>query len=410
MQIANKEVNNIDEALSFLPEDQIAHSQRVARYCEIAFKGIVAKDTYVSVPRAQRELIAENSRLAYISGLYHDIGKVVPDGDHTANGINVIEALYPGWQELKAIERKLIADGIADHHERMNGLGGPVGKTDDSVSYMGRIVAIADLIDNRALSITSEDPISDALDSLKEEVKAGFLDDKFFKAFSANRAKLKKVFTESMGEDLPIPVTDQWIKRKASRPMELVYKTACKCGTLKTDPQNYIWFGEMRFRGTKENDLKYSDVKRIVSENKLGPKLGEYFIYELCDAYKRFKACGMDLGGAAMVLPAPYLSAKGIAGQIETILKDEGLTKEQLILVIPEEATKRPTKAFQKNAAECKERGINLMEEYEFLGFADLTEEVPFEKEEQIVRSQVRALQQQAKNEKRWDEELKTEG
>lgn len=413
MIIQDKEINNIDEALSLLTDQQQAHSKRVAKYCEIAFKAIVAKGIYISHPRAQRELIQENAQFAYISGLYHDIGKVLPDGeeakDHTQSGAELFESLYPNFQSLKGLEKKLIEDGILDHHERLNGLGGPKGLKGDAVSFMGRIVAIADILDNRAMLQTADDPITEALTSLKEDVKAGFFDPEFFKAFTANRAKLKKVYKETLGEELSIPKTQQWIKRKASRPMELVYRTACKCGQLSSDITNHIWIGEMRFRGTSENNLTYQDVKKTIAGNKLGGKLGEYFIYELCDAYKRFTDCGLNLGGAAMILPTAYVNTKGMAKQVETILADEGLTKEQIVLVIPEEASKRPSKALQKNIEECKEKGILLMEEYEFLGYADAAEEVSYETEEQIVKSQVRSLQQRAKQEEAWDRELQVE-
>lgn len=414
MLIGGKEINDINEALGLLSEEQRAHQERVAKYCELAFRTITAKAMYVSEPKAKRELVPENIQFAYTSGYYHDIGKVLLDGEesqeHCENGVKIFTELYPGIKDMKWLEKKLITDGIADHHERINGFGGPEGKKGDAISYMGRVVAIADLLDNRALSLTSEDPISEALTSLKEDVKMGYIDREFYKAFSSNRSKLKKVFSESMGDDLVIPVTDQWIKRKVTRPMELVYRTACKCGTLKSDTTNHIWLGEMRFRGTKENNLKYDDVKKTITEHKLGQKLGIYFLYELCDAYKRFNACGLKLGGAAMILPTAFTTTSGMAKQVEEILSDEGLSKDELYLIIPDEAAKKKSKTLEKNINECKEKGINVFAEYEFMCFADIDEDAEFEREESIVRAQVRALQLQEKKEAQWDAELEADG
>jgi len=442
MIIENREVNSIEEAFNLLPEKTKDHCKRVSAYCELAFKQAVRKDMHLDTQKGQMQIVAENAKIAALSGLYHDIGKLLPDEeeeiifgqeieqkenveveldehgeeiekssegpkDHTGNGIEIITSLYPDFNKLSSVERTIFLDGIRDHHERLNGLGGPKGKKSAAISLMGRIVAIADLLDHHALADEGEDPIGTALENLKSEVKAGFLDEEFFKAFSSQRAKLKKIFIQSIGADVEVPKADQWIKRKATRPMQLVYKTAHLVQTSPDKIENHIWFAEMRFRGTTSNDLPYAEVAKNIAHNKLGQKLGQYFLYELCDGYKRFKEVGLNLSGAAMILPSAFFSnGKGMGKIIEAVFQDEDINKNEIYLIIPEEVMDKPNKTVATNIEECQALGLQLMEEYEFMGLADVEEDLPFETEEAIVKNQVKALSERARQNARWDAEL----
>ena len=391
--VGGREVNNMEEAFELLTEEQKAHARRVAQFTEIAYKKAVAMGVYVSDPRAEKELQKENSELAYKSGLWHDIGKIQEETfekDHTRNGEFIVTELFAPQLPYQ-FDRRMILQGVKDHHERMNGLGGPEEKKGDKITFLGRIVAIADILDNKAVLITSEDPVADALKDMKQDAEAGFIDDQFFKAFTASRAALKKAFRDDLGDDLPIPEVNPWVKRRQARPMNLLFKQFEFDGKTR-------WYAEMRFKGTSSNDLLYSDVKNIIKAAKLGAKLSEYFVYELCDALRRFEACSLSIsGGAVLVLPSAGFNSPGLAKAIAGAIEDEGLSKESFIFGIPEDVASKPSKTASRNIAQCKEAEIRLLDANEIEAYAEISAE-ELEEEEIIVKKQIAVLQRLEKD------------
>lgn len=403
MTINNTELSTIEQAFEMLSEEQQTHSKRVAEYCKIVFKKICAMDMYVSVPKADRELVIENIDYVYEAALYHDIGKILPeeepvmttDGsgengyilrDHTRNGIKVFEQLYPKYDKIPALHRNMIRDGIRDHHETMNGGGTPLELSGDRISYTGRIVAIANMLDNRAMALKSEDPISEVLKQLKrEDAAAGFIDTEFIKAFTASGSQLKKVFSKFSEGSMAVPQTDQWIKRKSSRPMELWYKSLFRDGEQH-------WFSEMHFKEDSKNTFLYEDVKQIISANKLGEKLGIYFVYEILDAYRRFKTLGLRVDRMHLVLVPFFINARGLAKKIQKAFEDEDLSVEDFYFGIDHDIWTKPGKIATKNIEDCRALGINLMDADEMESIWMLSED-EFDAEESIVSMQLSRLQ-----------------
>ena len=394
MLIAGRELNTIEEALAALTPEQQAHSKRVAAYAEAIFAKLTAMDIYVSVPRGARELVAEHKGLARQAGLYHDLGKLLPDEDpaaapaeeghvpieHTQNGAALCQQLYPDWMRLKAAERKLILDGIMDHHERGDGSGTPLGRRLEDISYMGRVVALADELDNRSIALHSEDPVGDVITAMKAETAAGKFDPEFYRAMSSARARLRKIFDSHRSEAAAVPVTDTWIRRRAGRPMELRYRVAHELDSERTG-----WLARMTFRDTKDKYLEYDQVKHIVSSNRMGVKMGDYFLYELCDAMRRFEQCGVPVAWAAITLPGTWFGQKDLARHILDILADEKIPRERVILMQPPEAEKKPVRGAAANWQACQDEKIRWVTEREYLAFAITADDAPTLQEDEIV-------------------------
>ena len=377
MMLLNQEVSTIEEAFALLTPEQQEHAKRVSAYAEAAFAKITAMDLYIGLPHSERELVKDNVRWVALGALYHDIGKLLPDEtdervyvigedgadaetpvpkEHTQHGAEIVSELYPDFRKLKGTERKLILDGIRDHHERMDGSGGPFGKVQRENSYAGRVVALADVLDHRAMTLRSEDPIADVLDGMRQEVREGKLDPEFYRAFRSCRAKLKKIFEANSAGAAAVPAAEPWIRRKASRPLELKYRRGTADGAD-------IWRAEMFFKNTAENDHRYADVRHIVSAKKLGVKMGDYFLYELCDTLRRFDACGVLPDRAALMLPETWYSQKKLAQHIQEILTDEEIPPERILLLLPKELTEKPGKTLSENLAACAEAGLHLIPE-----------------------------------------------
>lgn len=130
------------------------HSQRVSD-----FSTIMAQELNLST---------ETIHHIRVGGLLHDVGKIgVPDAiltkpgrltdnefekmkEHPTIGANIMGQVRTLQAELPA---------LAEHHERMDGNGYPAGLTDEQITLVGRIVAVADVFD----ALTSDRPYREAL-------------------------------------------------------------------------------------------------------------------------------------------------------------------------------------------------------------------------------------------------------
>ncbi len=137
------------------------HSRRVAEYAVKIARELGLDEMHINDLR--------------IGSLFHDIGKIgIPDAillkngrlsdpemevvrHHPALGLNILN-------QVKMLEPMLPA--IVEHHERLDGSGYPAGLIGEQISWMGRIVAVADVYD----AMTSNRPYRAGLS--KQEVLA----------------------------------------------------------------------------------------------------------------------------------------------------------------------------------------------------------------------------------------------
>jgi putative nucleotidyltransferase with HDIG domain len=118
------------------------HSERVSDYAVMIARELGLDETSINDLR--------------IGSLFHDIGKIgIPDAillkpgkldelemetirQHPRTGVNILS-------QVKLLEP--MTPAILEHHERLDGSGYPAGLTDKQISWMGRIVAVADVFD-----------------------------------------------------------------------------------------------------------------------------------------------------------------------------------------------------------------------------------------------------------------------
>lgn len=130
------------------------HSQRVSDYSVLIARELGLDEPMVNDLR--------------IGSLLHDIGKIgIPDSvllkdgplnnqemelirEHPRTGVNILS-------QVKLLEP--MCPAILEHHERLDGSGYPAKLIDKQISWMGRIVAVADVFD----AMTSNRPYRQAL-------------------------------------------------------------------------------------------------------------------------------------------------------------------------------------------------------------------------------------------------------
>jgi putative nucleotidyltransferase with HDIG domain len=129
------------------------HSQRVSDYSVLIARELGLDETSVNDIR--------------VGSLLHDIGKIgIPDSILLKNGRLSVEEFqsikgHPLTgvsilSQVKLLEPMLPA--ILEHHERLDGSGYPAKLNDRQISWMGRIVAVADVFD----AMTSNRPYRQA--------------------------------------------------------------------------------------------------------------------------------------------------------------------------------------------------------------------------------------------------------
>ena len=364
------EIHQIEEAFQYLCKEMQDHSQRISQYTELLFAQIVAEDLCTDTGVGRRVFVAENKSVAAEAGLYHDIGKAyVPEvyqiynsrftaeeeavyKKHIEDGMNLVQATMVGFNRRSATHKNMILDGIRDHHETLDGTGYPEGKQGDDISYMGQIVGIVNRFDRISMRTVSENPVDEALDILKNEVPSKYNPD-FYKCLCSIRGKLKRVFLVHGEKDSQvIKGVDMFVKRRI-RPMELAYRPI-----WNTEKEFLGYDCQMRFSNGKENVWTYDDVKHIISKQGIAADTCLYFIYEACDALRRFHAYQIPSKRATITMMPLFFSKKGIVKQILTVLEQEEMDKRHIRIGIAATQLEKPTKVLLSTIEEMNKNGI----------------------------------------------------
>ena len=345
----------LEDAFELLEPKHRAHSKRVAKYAEIIFTYAEAHDVYVTMPRAEKELKVENIPLMAAAGRYHEIEKAFVREEYTNpayDSARFFEELCSAEKRYKVADRKLIQTAIMDQDEWMDGNGCPGKKSGEAISYMARILTLANDLDKLSMSLVSEHPLEDALREMKKNVPAKY-DPEFYKAMKSCKAKLCRVFDAEREYSKAVPTAEPIIKRRVTRPMELAYRPVCNA-----DGEVFAREAAMRFRNVKDNSLSYEDVKHIITKQSMGADICEYFLFEACDAIRRFDACGIETGWIGLEVLPTFYNKKKLENQLVAILEAETVEATRIRLLISASNLKKPSKTLAENIKNCKNVGI----------------------------------------------------
>ncbi|MDD4316004.1 MAG: diguanylate cyclase [Clostridia bacterium] len=147
-------INVIIKTLYEKSQREEIHSKRVAELC-----GRIGEALGLS---------PEESEQLRTAGLMHDIGKIAVSDEtlNKAGGLTESEwraiRRHPetGYKILSSVKDYLpLAEEVAQHHERWDGKGYPVGLKGEDIKYRARIIAIADAYD----SMTYDRPYRNAM-------------------------------------------------------------------------------------------------------------------------------------------------------------------------------------------------------------------------------------------------------
>jgi putative nucleotidyltransferase with HDIG domain len=167
---------------------------------------------------ARMGLGEEQQKLAHLSGLVHDIGKIgLPAGLLEKPGALTLDERREMQRHSEIGERILanvetyseIAAVVRHHHERVDGEGYPDGLEGDEIPLLGRIIAVADAYN----AMTSDRPYRDAMPSrvarlrLAQAVETQF-DTSVVAAFEAILASASEEYRLATREDFRLDVQE----------------------------------------------------------------------------------------------------------------------------------------------------------------------------------------------------------
>ncbi len=353
-----KQFKTFKDAFKSLPEDVQKHSIRVAEYTKTMFVEAIAIEMRMGTAEVEK-LQTEFMRGAYLSGLYHDIGKAwLPEeyhhpredfGEeetamyrkHVTYGAEMAEEL-PLGETLEAAEIQMIKNSLHWHHLRPDGLGFPGEKKEEEIPMLALIVGMANHLDHLVTSRRSEDPFNEVMDKVlsdfPEETDLQFL-------VEESRSKLQRVFLKFQDQSQMITPVAPFAKRKVNRSFELQYRPVMERRRKATVGIQ----ARPCFKDNKETYVEYDEVKTILNKNKLHAEVGRYFLYEAADTLRRIKACELDIEYIAVQLMPKYYTESGIATAMQQVYADARLSAGSLYFALEETMFENPSKALMAN-------------------------------------------------------------
>ncbi len=366
-----KDYKSVKEAFDALPAAVKQHSIRVAEYTRALYVEAVGIELRVGTSETEK-LDLEYERIAYLCGLYHDIGKAMiaeqyhnlqPNfGEeevalyrrHVTDGVAIVESL-PLGEQLTDLNRTMLTNALRNHHASTAEGGFPQVKKEQDIPMMALIVGVADRIDHLVTSRRSETPFEDVMG----EMMAAFPEDaenELELLLKESMQKLHRVFVKYQNQSRLIPVVPMFVKRKNGRPFELQYRPVM-------DRRQKAAVGLQAKLCFKDNPETYADleeVKTILNKNKQHSEVGRYFLYEAADMLRRMRACQISASYIAVeLLPRFYAEAK-IVPMIEQLYADARMEPGHILLSVEETLLDNPSKALTANLERASKANVPL--------------------------------------------------
>ncbi len=365
-----REFISMEQAFACLPPPEQARCIRVSEYAEALFLQTCASDVYKGETEVQLLLNTDLHDLVKQAARYHSVGKaLVPVLYHTLAPDFTAEelALYRAYpQEGARLIQQLLAPqfvgqkralttmttAVLSHAESWDGSGFPAGQVGNEIPLFGRVIAAAIFLDDVASQTRSEAPFAAALAQIAAANTQ--IDPTLAEMAYAARAKLKRIFQKFIGQSLAIPTTECLIRRRANRPMCLLYRSVARQGkTIALEAQ-------MRFKQGGEL-VGVEQVQDILKAEGANARLGLYFIAELCDTANRLSTCNLRISQIALTLPQGWLNKRGVDKQIQTTFANAGVSPSCLCVVVPHAQWLAATKTMQDNMQKLAALGCGVM-------------------------------------------------
>ena len=385
-----KEYETWDEAFRGLAPIIRQQSVRVAAYTQALFLQAVKMHFGSNTENGKERMRGQYADVMYKCGLYHQLGKALVPPEYqilqsdfteeetavyrkyTSDGRLLVASLQEKSARAKEkrkgelIERPtknipwlVMRECCEQHMERWDGSGYPQGRLSSDISAPAQIVGIAKELDRIASETRSETPFDIAF----ETIIAGsgrLWAPELIEVFKAAKDACFAVYNKYIVYTRALPATITLVERRSDRVMGLKYRP------LGSERQNYFpfyeaepWFGGVANRPGDTESIE--ELRDLFKRTNLVEDLSMYFLYEVTDTILRLDNCNITYEGIILqMIPEFYTLGLPIA-KFNTLLADQPISKEKLILTIPESMLREGTKATVATVEKYLRNGINLV-------------------------------------------------
>lgn len=357
------EYDTWDEAFAGLAPIVRQQSLRIATYTQTIFIEACEKKFENQRADGVAQIVGEYADLAFKCGMYHQIGKALVPPEYQLLQIDFTEeeqAVYRKYtsdgrllaatlQERserakekrtgKLVERStknipwlMIRESCAEHMERADGSGYPIGKFGPSISPIGQIVGIAKELDRLASETKSEKPFEEAFETLNAQSGKEFSKE-LINVLNGCREKCEQVYEKFIYYTMTLPKTIPLVDKNPERPMGLSYRPMiCEKDGKPVAYEATMWFGGISDRPYDVEGLK--EIEGMLERTNILNDMVTYFLYEATDTIFRIQNCKLDLESIVLKMPDSFYKGENQMKLLNQVFKDQPVEKSKLIPTI----------------------------------------------------------------------------
>ena len=384
-----KEYETWDEAFRGLTPTVRQQSVRVAAYTQVLFVQACASGFGANTNEGADRIQGQYADLAYKCGMYHQLGKALVPPEYqlwqedftdeeqavyrkyTTDGRLLVSTLQERGarakekrrgelieQPTKNVPWLMIRESCEQHMERWDGSGYPAGRLGSDISPIAQIVGLAKELDRLSAETRSETPFEDAYQTLLTQSGTSWAPE-LLEVLKAAKVKCRGVYNKYIYYTQTLPKTIPLVEKRKDRPMGLRYRPMAADGEGRIAAYEATpWFGGIADRPGETEGAE--ELAAMLRRKDLVTDVAFYFLYEAADAVVRINNCKLDLKILLQMLPDFYLQGTQLQ-RLNQLFKDQPISREQLLLTIPEETVRNANKANTEIIERYLRNGIRLV-------------------------------------------------
>ena len=384
------EYESWDEAFRGLAPVIRQQSVRVAAYTQVLYVQACAGKFGADTRMGAERMNGKYADLAYKCGMYHQLGKALVPPEYqvwvkdfteeeqavykkyTTDGRTLVATLQArserAWERRKGefaerptknIPWLMIRESCEQHMERWDGSGYPLQMRGNEISPIAQIVGLAKELDRLAAETKSEDPFSEAYQTLIQQ-SGSLWNPELIEVLKTCRAKCRAVYTKHIHYTLTVPKTIPLVERRKERAMGLQYRPMV-CDTLGTVVayEAIPWFGGILGRPDEREGL--AELEEMLQRKKLVEDVSRYFLYEAADTVLRMENCKLQLQGVVLQMLPSFYQLNTQLQMFAQLFKDQPIPKEKLLLTVPAQLVANTTKKNLEQLERYLRNGVCLV-------------------------------------------------
>ena len=385
-----KEYETWDEAFRGLMPAVRQQSVRVAAYTQALFIQACAGSFGTGTPDGEERMKGQYADLAYKCGMYHQLGKALVPPEYqlwqddftdeeqavykkyTTDGRLLVATLQE--RGVRAKEKRkgelvetptknipwlMLRECCEQHMERFDGTGYPNGYKGDEISPIAQIVGLAKELDRLCSETKSENPFDEAYKTLNSQSGKEWSSE-LIEVLIAARSKCRAVYNKYIHYTMTLPKTIPLVEKRKDRVMGLNYRPMVS--DMDGNIQAYeatAWFGGIAGRPGETEPA--SELTGMLMRKNLLADVCFYFLYEAADAVLRIENCKLKIQAIVLDMIPEFYQLPTQLQRLNQLFKDQPITREKLILTVPEDLILNGTKATVEMIERYMRNGIRLM-------------------------------------------------